>query len=71
MARQKNQLETVSITVSTTQSVIDYLGTLVDSGLYGKNPAEAAERLIAFGIEELIQRGALQRRRSSARRRNR
>ena len=61
MPRPKNQLETVSITVSTTQIVIRYLETLVASGLYGKNPAEAAERLIAFGIEELVQRGALKR----------
>lgn len=61
MPRPKNQLETVSVTVSTTQIVITYLEALVASGLYGKNPAEAAERLIAFGIEELVQRGALER----------
>jgi hypothetical protein len=39
--------------------VVAYLEALVDSGLYGKNPAEAAERLVAQGIEELIRRGSL------------
>ena len=69
MPRPKNQLETVSITVSTTQIVVSYLEKLVASGLYGKNPAEAAERLIAFGIEELVQRGALKRSGASPRKR--
>ncbi|NIR29534.1 MAG: hypothetical protein GWN84_09540 [Gammaproteobacteria bacterium] len=62
MPRKKNQLTTVSITLSTTQAVVDYLQALVESGLYGKNPAEAAERLTARGIEDLIERGKLQRR---------
>lgn len=62
MPRKKNQLTTVSITLSTTQAVVDYLEALVESGLYGKNPAEAAERLIARGIEDLVERGKLQRR---------
>lgn len=69
MPRPKNQLETVSITLSTTQVVITYLEALVASGLYGKNPAEAAERLIAFGIEELVQRGTLKRLRAAPRKR--
>jgi hypothetical protein len=60
MPRKKNQLQTVSITLSTTAPVVAYLETLVNSGLYGKNPAEAAERLVAQGIEELIRRGSLQ-----------
>jgi len=59
MPRKKNQLETVSITLSTTEPVVAYLEALVESGLYGKNPAEAAERLVAQGIEELIRRGTL------------
>lgn len=69
MPRPRNQLKTVSITVSTTQTVVDYLEMLVESGLYGKNPAEAAERLIAFGIEELVQRGTLDRKSKGAKRR--
>ena len=62
MPRPKNQLETVSITLSTTRPVVDYLERLVESGLYGKNPAEAAERLVALGIEDLIRRDLLTRR---------
>lgn len=68
MPRKKNQLKTVSITISTTQPVIDYLEVLVESGLYGKNPAEAAERLISLGIDDLIERGKLQRRVAAPRR---
>ena len=62
MPRKRNQLETVALTVSTTPPVVEYLGALVGSGLYGKNPAEAAERLIALGIEDLIRQGTLRRR---------
>jgi hypothetical protein len=61
MPRRKNQLETVSLTISTTAPVVGYLEALVDSGLYGKNPAEAAERLIALGIEDLVRQGTLAR----------
>ena len=51
MARKPNPVKSVQITVSTTPLVHGYLSALVDTGLYGKNPAEAAERLIAKGIE--------------------
>jgi hypothetical protein len=59
--RKRNQLGTVSLTISTTQPVVAYLEALVESGLYGKNPAEAAERLIATALEELIRSGTLAR----------
>jgi hypothetical protein len=49
MARKPNPVKSVQITVSTTPLVHGYLSALVDTGLYGKNPAEAAERLIAKG----------------------
>src|SRR5260370_1163987 len=51
MARKPNPVKSVQITVSTTPLVHGYLSALVDTGLYGKNPAEAAERLIAKGVE--------------------
>jgi hypothetical protein len=38
------------------------LFALVDTGLYGKNPAEAAERLIAKGIEVALAGGIIPRR---------
>jgi hypothetical protein len=59
MARKRNNLSTVTITISTTGKILSYLNCLVACGLFGKNPAEAAERLIARGIERLLQDGAL------------
>jgi len=41
-----------------------YLKDLVDSGLFGKNVAEAAERLVGRGVEALIHEGTLSRRKS-------
>jgi hypothetical protein len=38
------------------------LSALVDTGLYGKNPAEAAERLIAKGVEVALAGGIILRR---------
>jgi len=59
MARKPNSLQTVQIRISTTPLVQAYLDKLVDTGLYGKNPAEAAERLIASGMKELLREGTL------------
>lgn len=59
MPRTPNKVKTVTITVSTTPPVYDYLESLVDTGLFGKNPAEAAERLIARGIEQHMNEGTL------------
>jgi hypothetical protein len=54
MARAKNEIETVTFTVSTTPHVERYLRHLLGSGLYGHNVAEAAERLITAQIKELF-----------------
>jgi hypothetical protein len=57
MARQPNQLPTATLTVSTTPQVLLELERLVATGHFGKNTAEAAERIIssylhsAFGSE--------------------
>jgi len=51
MARKPNPIKSVQITVSTTPLLHSYLSALVDTGLYGKNAAEAAERLLAKGVE--------------------
>lgn len=59
MPRTPNSVKTVTITVSTTPPVYAYLESLVASGLFGKNPAEAAERLIAKGIEVYLGQGTL------------
>lgn len=59
MARKPNNLETVTMTISTTPPIMGRLKDLVSTGLYGKNPAEAAERLVARSIEDLLQNGTL------------
>lgn len=42
----------------------DYLFGLVATGLYGKNPADAAERLVARGIEQAISEGTIAKRKT-------
>jgi hypothetical protein len=59
MARKPNPVKTVQITVSTTPLAHGYLFALVNTGLYGKNPAEAAERLIAKGVENALASGII------------
>jgi len=56
----KNLIGTVTVTVSTTDPVHQYLEELVETGLYGKNAAEAAERVIVLGLEELFKSGRVQ-----------
>jgi hypothetical protein len=64
MPRSPNHLPTVTITVSTTPQMRRYLVALVSTGLFGKNAAEAAERLIARSVEQLTREGVISRRRS-------
>jgi len=59
MPRSPNPLPTVTITVSTTPQVHRHLARLLSTGLYGKNVAEAAERLIAQSVERKAVEGAL------------
>ena len=61
MPKPRNPIDSEKIRVTTTPTVRAYLEELVKGGLYGKNAAEAAERLIARGIESLINDGALRR----------
>jgi hypothetical protein len=59
MAHPPNQLRTVSLRISTTSTIVEYLRKLVATGLYGRHHTEAAERLLTQGIERLIQKGTL------------
>ena len=59
MARQPNDIETVNITLSTTQPIKQHLDRLVKTGLYGKNAADAAERLVASRIDQFLKDGTL------------
>ena len=59
MGRKENSLETVELRISTNPVINRQLGKLVQTGRYGKNETEAAERLIAEKIGELIDKGKL------------
>lgn len=61
MPRAKNNVETVQITISSTPQVKGYLEQLAQGGVFGKNAADAAERLITEKIRDLITSGELQR----------
>lgn len=54
MARAKNSVESVQITISTTKVVRAYLELLTEEGLNGKNVAETANVLITERIKELV-----------------
>ncbi len=54
MPRPKNKVATVKIRVAATHGTARYLEQLVKTGLFGKTPPEAAERLITRGIESLL-----------------
>jgi hypothetical protein len=59
MPHPPNQLETSQLRISTTKAVVAYLKELVSTGLYGRHHTDAAERLIAQGIERLLEQGIL------------
>jgi hypothetical protein len=42
------------VTISTTERIREHLERLVATGMFGKNPAEAAERLVSKGIQEIL-----------------
>ena len=54
MAKRQNLIPTVNITIAATPQIEKYLEQLVQTGIYGKNTAEAAVRLIERGIEQLV-----------------
>jgi hypothetical protein len=59
MARSKNLLETEEITLSLNLQTIWHLERLVETGLYGNNPAEAAKVVIFDHCKLLIGQGKL------------
>ncbi len=54
MARSANPVETVHIRISTTPQVKMLLERLVAHGTFGKNVAEAAERLVTTKLNEMM-----------------
>ncbi len=59
MARPKNTLETIQITISTTAQVKESLQQLTETGFYGKNAADTAHALLKERIRELMQQGQM------------
>jgi len=59
MARPRNIVKTVLITISTTDAVRDYLEELTATGLFGKNAAETADRLLKRAIEDQVRAGTV------------
>jgi predicted kinase len=59
VGRAKNQLETVQLTIAATPQMIGYLRQLAGTGLFGKNPSETAERLLARALEERLRQGEI------------
>jgi len=57
MARPKNTLDTVQITISTTPQVKELLERLTSQGFYGKNVADTAHSLLKERVRELMEKG--------------
>lgn len=62
MGRPQNKLDTKNVTLALTPGIHVYLGDLVATHLYGKNPTEAAGRLVEKQIESLLESGTLKKR---------
>lgn len=62
MARRQNHHKSVQVTLALTPGIRIYLSDLVATHLYGKNPAEAAGRLVEKQIESLVEKGTLKKR---------
>jgi Arc/MetJ-type ribon-helix-helix transcriptional regulator len=52
MPKEQNLVPTERITLSVTPQVVKYLEQLVKTGFYGKNVADAAERILSHVLEE-------------------
>lgn len=61
MARKQNTIPTVQITLSTTERLKFYLEALVETGLYGKTVAEAADRLLTEAMKLHLEKGTFDR----------
>lgn len=62
MARPSNTFESLSLTIAITPQMKVYLEDLVMKGTYGSSPAEAARMALSRAIDEMLDKGSLQRR---------
>ena len=58
MARQKNAITSVQLTVSVSERVRDVLEQMTQTGMFGKNAADTANMLLINAIREYIERGS-------------
>ena len=58
MARQKNAISSVQLTVSVTERVREHLDRMTETGMFGKNAAETANLLLIDLISEYIEKGS-------------
>lgn len=56
MAREKNKVETIQITLAVTEQIRDMLESLSTSGFFGKNAADTAALLLREKLRELYGR---------------
>ena len=58
MARQRNAITSVQLTVSVSERVRDVLEQMTQTGMFGKNAAETANMLLIDAIRKYIERGS-------------
>ncbi len=63
MARPSNNFESLSLTIAITPQIKMYLEDLTLKGTFGCSAAEAARMVLSKAIDEMINDGALDRRR--------
>jgi hypothetical protein len=62
MAQTPKKLKSKQMRYSGNRLIDLYLSDLVDTGLFGRSPGEAAERLVSQGIDRAIGNGTIKRR---------
>jgi hypothetical protein len=62
MARPANNFDSLTMTIAVTPQIKMYLEDLTLKGTYGCSSAEAARMLLSKAIDELVDRGSLERR---------
>jgi hypothetical protein len=66
MARRKNAVASVKVTITTSPRLREYLADLVAEEGYGSTISEVARTLVWRGIEDLIFKKVVRRRRGSS-----
>lgn len=62
MARPANNFESLTMTIAVTPQIKMYLEDLTLKGTYGCSAAEAARMVLSKAIDELVDKGSLERR---------